>query len=80
MLVKISPFLSFPLRLWLVWIIGCLPVYGYAQAQNTSLLSLEQIFSSNEFSSERFGPAKWIDDGAGYTTLESSDTSDKSAF
>ncbi|MCK5653028.1 MAG: hypothetical protein KAJ42_16680, partial [Gemmatimonadetes bacterium] len=37
-----------------------------------SLLTLERIFSSGEFTSERFGPARWIDGGDGYTTLEMS--------
>ncbi|MDN5217376.1 S9 family peptidase [Fulvivirgaceae bacterium BMA12] len=45
---------------------------GYCQVSDPSLLTLERIFSGNEFSSEYFGPAKWIDNGNGYTTLESS--------
>ena len=35
-------------------------------------LTLERIFTSNEFQSERFGPARWLEDGSGYTTLEAS--------
>jgi dipeptidyl-peptidase-4 len=42
-----------------------------AQQADSTLLTLERIFSSREFSSERFGPARWLDDG-GYTTLEPS--------
>jgi len=38
-----------------------------------SQLTLERIFSSPEFASDRFGPARWIDGGDGYTTLEASD-------
>jgi dipeptidyl-peptidase-4 len=41
-----------------------------AQQSDSTLLTLERIFGSQEFSSQRFGPARWIDDGAGYTTLE----------
>ena len=40
----------------------------------TPNISLEQIFASGDFRGERFGPARWIDDGAGYTTLESSES------
>ncbi len=39
-----------------------------------SRLTLERIFSSGEFASDRFGPARWIDGGDGYTTLEMSVT------
>ncbi|GAH51723.1 unnamed protein product, partial [marine sediment metagenome] len=42
-------------------------------------LNLERIFSSDEFEPERFGPARWLKDGSGYTTLEDSEaeTGDK---
>jgi dipeptidyl-peptidase-4 len=43
-----------------------------AQNADSSLLTLDRIFSSGEFSGEHFGPARWIDGGAGYTTLEPS--------
>jgi len=33
-------------------------------------LSLERIFDSSDFDSERFGPVRWLVDGTGYTTLE----------
>ncbi|MFG1691803.1 DPP IV N-terminal domain-containing protein, partial [Gemmatimonadota bacterium] len=39
-----------------------------------SQLTLARIFSSGEFASDRFGPARWIDGGDGYTTLEMSVT------
>lgn len=35
-------------------------------------LTLERIFSSQEFGSDRFGPARWLADGSGYTTVERS--------
>ena len=34
------------------------------------LLTLDRIFSSEELSLERFGPARWLEDGSGYTILE----------
>ncbi len=45
-----------------------------AQQSAPSQLSLDRIFSSNDFASQSFGPARWIDGGAGYTTLETSAT------
>ncbi len=45
-----------------------------AGPEATPNISLEQIFASGDFRGERFGPARWIDDGAGYTTLESSES------
>ncbi len=43
-----------------------------SEAQNTDpgILTLDRIFTDREFTSERFGPARWLDDGTGYTTLE----------
>jgi dipeptidyl-peptidase-4 len=37
-----------------------------------SLLSLERIFSSKEFVAEPFGPARWLDSGSAYSTVEPS--------
>lgn len=39
--------------------------------QSPGELTLGRIFNSNEFASQRFGPARWLGDG-GYTTLEPS--------
>ena len=38
------------------------------------LLSLERIFGTKEFESERFGPVRWMKDGNFYTTVENSET------
>ncbi|MFC2157353.1 S9 family peptidase [Acidobacteriota bacterium] len=38
-----------------------------------SLLTVERIYDSSDFSAGRFGPARWLEDGSGYTTLESSE-------
>jgi dipeptidyl-peptidase-4 len=43
-----------------------------AQTSDSTLLTLERIFSSDEFSPKFFGPARWLSDGNGYTTLEPS--------
>ena len=40
-------------------------------AQSNEELTLERIFSSSDFRLARFGPARWLDDGTGYTTLDS---------
>jgi len=42
------------------------------QERDPSILTLERIFSSQEFASERFGPARWLKDKSAYTTLEDS--------
>ena len=55
----------------LVCVVFCvLAVYG--QPGDKRILTLDRIFSSNDFQSETFGPARWLDDGSSYTTLETS--------
>ena len=41
-----------------------------ARAQDESLLTLERIYASRELASDFFGPARWLADGSGYTTVE----------
>lgn len=41
-----------------------------AQQADSSLLTLTRIYGSPEFASQRFGPSRWLGDGAAYTTLE----------
>ncbi len=43
---------------------------GYSQRTHPSVLTLDRIFSSDEFGSESFGPVQWLEDGSGFTTLE----------
>ena len=46
---------------------------GRLSAQSSAgQLSLERIYSSREFAPQRFGPARWLSDGSGYTTVERS--------
>lgn len=42
-----------------------------AAQSDSSRLTLDRIFNSREFASQRFGPARWLDDSS-YTTLERS--------
>jgi dipeptidyl-peptidase-4 len=44
----------------------------YPQQEDKSLLTVDRIFNSNEFSGERFGQARFIENGKFYTTLEAS--------
>ena len=44
-----------------------------AQVPEATTAALKQIFASRQFSPERFGPARWIEGGAAYTTLEKSE-------
>ena len=41
-----------------------------AEGPDPSTLTLERIITDDEFRTERFGPARWLEDGSGYTTLE----------
>ena len=54
----------------LLLLLAAAPAAAVAQAQDSSLLTLERIFASSELSSDYFGPAKWLADGSGYTTVE----------
>ena len=45
-------------------------------ASDPSKLTLERIFEEEEFEVETFGPARWLEDGSGYTTLEASVTAE----
>ncbi|HSF24038.1 MAG TPA: DPP IV N-terminal domain-containing protein, partial [Blastocatellia bacterium] len=47
-----------------------------ARQADPSLLTLERLFSSQEFTAEPFGQARWIEGGAGYTKLEKSAAAD----
>ncbi|HWO02060.1 MAG TPA: S9 family peptidase [Blastocatellia bacterium] len=57
-----------------VLIIVLAVVPALAQQSDPSLLTLERLFSSEDFTAETFGQARWIDGGAGYTKLEASAT------
>jgi dipeptidyl-peptidase-4 len=48
------------------------PGVAAAQSEPQSQLTLERIFKDRDFSVRRFGPARWLEDGSGYTTLERS--------
>jgi dipeptidyl-peptidase-4 len=37
---------------------------------DSSLLTVRRIYGSPEFSSQSFGPIRWLEDGAAYTTVE----------
>ncbi len=41
--------------------------------QDRSLLTLDRIFAKREFKAEDWGPARWLKDNSGYTTLEKSE-------
>src|SRR5262245_43590860 len=48
------------------------PNRSNAQQVDSPRLSLERIFSSGDFSSDSFGPTRWLDEGMAYSTLEPS--------
>ncbi len=57
---------------WLVLVLVCMLVPIAAQAPDAGRLTIDRLFAGAEFRPERFGPARWLDDGAGYTTVEPS--------
>jgi dipeptidyl-peptidase-4 len=42
-----------------------------------STLTLDRIFHDDEFKANSFGPARWLNDDSGYTTLEAAPENDK---
>ena len=41
-----------------------------APPTDPALLTVQRIYGSRDFSSERFGPSRWLPDGRAYTTVE----------
>jgi dipeptidyl-peptidase-4 len=54
----------------LVCLAAAVPAGAAAQQNDSTLLSVQRIFGSADFRPDFFGPARWLDDGAAYTTLE----------
>jgi dipeptidyl-peptidase-4 len=54
---------------WLLWPLSIMAV-EVQEPSNPSLLSLDRIITRNDFHADGFGPARWLKDGTGYTTLE----------
>ena len=50
---------------------ACLPASPQAQQLSDTLAA---IFNKHEFDSKRFGPARWLNQGSAYTTVEPSTT------
>ena len=55
-------------------LLSCPPVHlSGAESPDRSLLTLDRVFVQQDFRTEEWGPARWLDDGSGYTTLEASE-------
>lgn len=52
----------------------CVCTFLEGREKDSALLTLDRIFLGREFSTERFGGVQWLEDGSGYTVLESSRT------
>ena len=54
--------------------IACVVSRGSARAQVPAAATamLQKIFASRDFNGDRFGPARWIENGDAYTTVEPS--------
>ena len=50
------------------------PLVTQTNPDSTLAHAVQAIFASGEFAARRFGPARWLDGGAAYTTLERSPT------
>jgi len=60
-------------KLLITFVLGILIMPCFIAAQeNQDVLTLERIYKTNEFELNQFGPARWLEDGSGYTTLEAS--------
>jgi len=58
------------IKILVFWI---LVIFCFVGAQNhQNKLTLERIYKDNDFELNSFGPAVWLEDGSGYTTLEES--------
>lgn len=53
------------LALLLIW-----AATGLAQRPEPARLTVERIVTKDDFRTEGFGPARWLEDGSGYTTVE----------
>ena len=51
-----------------VVVAGTLP--AAAQQTDPSRLSVQRIYGSSEFAAQKFGPSRWLEEGAAYTTVE----------
>ena len=59
---------------YLVLYLAVLPFFAIAQnKQDSSLLSLDRIFTSSEFRQDYPRPIQWIDEGNAYVTIEKSE-------
>ena len=56
-----------------LFLLGIILIPCFISAQeNLDVLTLERIYKDNDFILNYFGPAIWLEDGSGYTTLEKS--------
>ena len=57
---------------YIAFVVGIFSTGANAQEESNSLLTLDRIFRTNEFTAERFITTEWHERGKGYTTLERS--------
>ena len=55
-------------------VVGVLNTTAEAQEESASLITLDRIYKTKEFTSKKFVTTEWHEQGKGYTTLESSET------
>jgi len=57
---------------FLLLLLLCASTFG-AASTNRSLLTVDRIFGGGEFKTQESGQGRWLKDGSGYTTLETSE-------
>jgi dipeptidyl-peptidase-4 len=57
-----------------VWFLMALAAPGTAQLKPGTERWFQRMFASDEFAAKKFGPARWLEDGLAYTTVEDSST------
>ncbi len=64
--------MKFKSRLFIIFVLGISIIQCLIAQIDQDTLTLERIFKENDFKLNQFGPAVWLEDGSGYTTLEES--------
>jgi dipeptidyl-peptidase-4 len=63
-------FIRSPAFFWLLALLSTGVSLG--ETNDPAILTLERIITKDEFKPQEWGPARWLKDGSGYTTLEKS--------
>jgi dipeptidyl-peptidase-4 len=75
-LINVAGYFTKPIKVMtFVFVLSAMALAAQAAEEtqsDPSLLTVKRIFGDEEFESESFGPAVWLEDSGGYTTIEES--------